>query len=129
MECKNHPAVPAVSRCAGCKEPFCSDCLVEIAGTQYCGSCKIMAIQGPIAVEEAMKPCEEAGTALTLAIIGVFCFGIILGPIAISKALKAKKQIENNPQLTGSGKATAAIVIASAAIFLWIVSILARFSS
>jgi len=45
-------------------------------------------------------------------IIGIFfCFGIILEPLAIQKALKARKMIEANPRVTGSGKATAAHVL------------------
>lgn len=73
-------------------------------------------------------PCKEAGTALTYAIIGIFCFGIILEPIAISKALKAKKIMELNPRLTGSGKANAALVIAIVGLVLWVIGMIARFS-
>ena len=56
-------------------------------------------------------PCPEAGSALTYAIIGLFCFGVILGSIAISKALKAKEMIKADPRLTGEGKATAALIL------------------
>lgn len=78
--------------------------------------------RGPM-VEEATMPCKEAGEALTYAIIGIFCFGIILEPIAIYKALKAKKMIAANPRLTGSGKATAALIIAVVALGLWVISV------
>jgi hypothetical protein len=128
MECKNHPGVEAVERCAGCAEPFCSNCLVEIHGQKYCGSCKVMAIQGQPVVEAATMPCKEADEALKYAIIGLFCFGIILEPIAISKALKAKKMIDLNPQLTGSGKVTAALIIAGTGLLLWVLGIVARIS-
>jgi hypothetical protein len=57
------------------------------------------------------RECSDANTALTLAIIGIFCFGIILEPIAFFMALSAQRQIARNPQLTGSGKATAALAI------------------
>jgi hypothetical protein len=128
MECKNHPAVTAVDRCAGCAEPFCTDCLVEIQGQKYCGACKTLALRGgtPQIADEATLPCKEADEALKYAIIGIFCFGIILEPIAISKALKAKKMIALNPRLTGSGKCTAAIIIASFALLLWVLGIVAR---
>lgn len=56
-------------------------------------------------------PCKEARDALIIAIISIFCFGIILGPVAIVKATKAKQLMRENPALTGEGKATAAIVI------------------
>lgn len=127
MQCKNHPDVAAVDRCSGCAEAFCPDCLVEIQGQKYCGSCKTMALRGaPPIAEEATIPCKEAGEALTYSIVGIFCFGIILEPIAISKALKAKKMIQMNPRLTGSGKCTAALIIASVALLLWVLGIVAR---
>src|SRR6266446_711114 len=127
MDCKNHVTVPAVDRCAGCAEPFCPDCLVAIHGQKYCGSCKVMAIQGqPALLEEAILPCKEADEALKYAIIGIFCFGIILEPIALSKAAKAKKMIALNPRLTGSGKATAATIIGIVGLVLWVLGIIAR---
>ena len=45
--CRNQPSVPAVDRCAGCAEPFCANCLVDMNGRKYCGSCKVMALQTP----------------------------------------------------------------------------------
>jgi uncharacterized Tic20 family protein len=85
-----------------------------------------MAVKGQPVVEEATIPCKEAKDALTHAIVSLFCFGIILGPMAISKGLKAKKMIEANPRLTGSGKATAAIIIGVVALVLWIIGIFAK---
>lgn len=127
MQCKNHPEVAAVDRCSGCAESFCSDCLVEIQGQKYCGACKTMALRGtPPIAEEAAIPCKEANEALTYAIVGLFCFGIILEPIAISKAVKAKKMMQMNPRLTGSGKATAALIIAIVGLVLWVLGIIAR---
>ena len=133
MECKNHPSVPATDRCAGCAEPFCGNCLVDIRGQKYCGSCKVLALQGSqpavLAEEEGSIPCKEANEALTLAIISLFCFGIILGPLAISKAQKAKKMIALNPKLAGSGKATAAIIIGIVSFILCALLIVSRISN
>ncbi len=128
MECKNHPTIAAVDRCSGCAEPFCPDCLVEIHGQKYCGSCKVMALQGQpaVLVEEATIPCKEANEALTYAIVGIIFCGIILEPIALSKAAKAKKMIALNPRLSGSGKATAATVIGVVMLGLWVLGILAN---
>ncbi len=128
MQCKNHPEIPAVDRCSGCAEPFCNDCLVEIQGKKYCGSCKTMALRGgpPPVAEEATIPCKEAKEALIYSIIGLFCFGIILGPIAINKALKAKKMIAMNPRLSGSGQATAGLIIGIVGLVLWVLSIITR---
>jgi len=99
-------------------------------GQKYCGSCKVMALKGqPVVVEEATIPCKEANEALTYALIGIFCFGIILEPIALSKAAKARKMIALNPQLQGSGKVTAATIIASIALVLWVIGMITRFAA
>lgn len=79
-------------------------------------------------VEAATIPCKEANEALTYAIIGIFCFGIILEPIALVKASKAKKMMALNPRLSGSGKVTAAYVIAIVGLVLWVLSIIYRVS-
>lgn len=129
MQCRNHADVAAVDRCAGCGEPFCGNCLVSMHGKSYCSSCKVLAVSGQPMVEEATIPCKEAGEALSFSIIGLFCFGIILEPIAISKALKAKKMMAANPRLTGSGKATAALVIGIIGLVLWVLGIIARLSN
>lgn len=122
MNCKNHSNVEAVDRCAACAEPFCPDCLVEIHGQKYCGSCKVVAIKGqPVIEEEPTIPCKEAGEALTMAIFSIFCFGIILAPMALFKASKARKIIAADPRLQGSGKVTAAMVIGWCVLGLWIV--------
>jgi hypothetical protein len=130
MECRNHPGVEAEDRCVGCMELFCANCLVFVRGQKYCSSCKVMAIgdRMPV-VERATMPCKEADEALRWAIIGIFCFGIILGPIAISKALKARRLIEANPALTGYGKTTATLIIAALTMLLWIGGIFSRFNS
>lgn len=127
MQCKNHPDVSAVDRCVGCAEAFCGDCLVEVLGQRYCGSCKVLAIQGrQIVLDEATTPCKEAGEALTYAIISLFCCGPILGPVAISKAHKAKQTIADDPRLSGYGKANAAMIIGIVALLFWLLSILGR---
>ncbi len=137
MQCRNHPEVAAADRCAGCMEPFCGNCLVTVRGRRYCGGCKVMALGGSAGVvagalpaapvfEAATEPCPEANEALKYALIGLLCFGIILEPIAINKALKARKMIAANPNLTGSGKATAALIIATIGLVLWVLGIMAR---
>jgi len=129
MDCRNHPGTQAADRCAGCAETFCPNCLVEVQGQRYCGECKVMAVRDepPPVPEDQIRECEEAGAALKYAIIGLFCFGIILGPIAISKALQAKKMIDADPTLGGSGKATAALWIGTIALILWGFGFLSRF--
>ena len=127
MKCKNHADVEAVDRCSACAEPFCPDCLVEIHGQKYCGSCKVVAVKGqPVIEEEPTIPCKEAGEALTMAIFSIFCFGIILAPMALVKASKARKLIAADPRLQGSGKITAAMVIGWCVLGLWIVGAIVK---
>lgn len=78
--------------------------------------------------EQITQPCEEANEALKYAIVGIFCVGFIVEPIAISKALAAKKLMKANPNLTGSGKATAAIIIAVITLVLWVIGMIAKLS-
>lgn len=112
MSCRNHPQTSAVATCAGCAEPFCHNCLVQMGGQNYCGSCKVLALNGRVpTLENRMRPCTEAGEALKFALIGIFCVGFILGPMAIAKAVNAKKLMRDDPALLGSGKANAAIVV------------------
>jgi uncharacterized RDD family membrane protein YckC len=41
MICSNHADVSeAIRRCAGCMNPFCGDCLVEMQARPYCAACK-----------------------------------------------------------------------------------------
>ncbi|MBN1673668.1 MAG: DUF4190 domain-containing protein [Kiritimatiellae bacterium] len=110
MPCKNHPNAEAVARCAGCQESFCNNCLVELRGRKYCQYCKVMAIGGVQVLADSTSPCDEAKKALWYAILGPFCF--VCAIMAIAAALKARREIKGNPRLTGSGKATAALIIA-----------------
>ena len=110
MQCKNHTDRAAVDRCAGCAETFCANCLVPVSGQKFCASCKVMNVKNmPMAVE-LTKPCAEASEAFKYAAIGIVLFGFILGPMAVLKGLAARKMIAENRQLTGSGKANAAII-------------------
>ena len=91
----------ADTRCVGCAEAFCFNCLVDIKGQKYCGSCKVMALEGrKPGYQLATKLCSEARDALILAIVGSFCcFGIVFAVAAIVKAETAKKTIAANPQI------------------------------
>jgi hypothetical protein len=77
-------------------------------------------------MDEGDAPCKEANEALTYAILSLFCCGIILGPVAISKAVAAKKVIQADARLAGSAKANIAVIIASLALALWVINLLAR---
>ncbi len=61
-------------------------------------------------------------------IIGIFCFGIILGPIAISKASKALNTIKSDPGYTGKGKATAGLIIGIFDVVFWLLALIINLS-
>ena len=130
MECRNHPATAAADRCAGCMEPFCPNCMDTVRGQKYCGSCKVISLGGKIPVfQSVVETCGEAKEALKFSIFGLICLGIVLEPIAITKALKARQLIKANPNLMGSGKATAALMISTAGLILWILAMIAKFGA
>jgi hypothetical protein len=130
MECKNHPSVPAVERCVGCAELFCEYCLVEVLGQKYCGSCKVMAVKEPAQTYgEGLVPCEAAGKALTYSIVGIFCFGMIFGPMAIAKAIEARKEIKEDPSMSGLGKANVGLLLGIAVILFWIIGMITKYKN
>ena len=129
IQCKNHPDVQATDRCTGCAETFCANCLVNIGGQKYCGSCKVLAVSGRPIAEQATIPSAMASEALKYALIGIICLPIVLQPMAIYKAVQAKREIAADPLLTGEGKANAALVIGIIALVLWTIGIVARVSS
>lgn len=73
-----------------------------------------MALQGrrPPILEKETELCEEARTALILAIMSSFCFPPILAIIALVKAHNAKQTLRDHPRLMGWSMATIAQVMA-----------------
>lgn len=70
---------------------------------------------------------SDAKTALILSILGIFCFGFILGIIAYKKAENALEIISIYEVAKDSrGLATAAKVLAIVDIVLWVLGLLAR---
>jgi hypothetical protein len=97
-------------------ESFCPTCGDVVTG--YCFRCQTAA-----AATEYKGPREtsaEAKEALRFAIIGLFCFGIVLGPLAIIRGTAAKKTIAMNPRLEGEGLATAAQIIGGIEVLLFV---------
>ena len=94
--------------------------MIDLYGQKYCGSCKVMAVQGQPVMAEATQSCKTATHALIYSILSLFLCPLIFAPLAIYKGLEAKKEIDADPLLTGSGKVTAAIVIAIVGIVLWV---------
>jgi hypothetical protein len=123
MDCHHHPGVAARAPCTGCAEAFCSQCLVTLKGQPYCASCKSMAVADAVPVQ---VPCKEASEALKYALLGIFCFGIVLEPMAITKALAARRLIQEDPTLSGAGKANAALVLGCAILALWVLGMVSK---
>jgi hypothetical protein len=88
-----------------------------------------MALEGmesPVLERQGTVPCKEANEALQYAIIGIFCFGMVLGPMAISKGNAAKRIIGSDPALTGIGKANAAVILGWVVFVFWILGFLSK---
>ena len=127
MRCTNHPDGFAVARCSGCSEPFCGTCMVNLRGQQYCASCKVMAVPDPAAALADEQPLlKEAKDAFILSIVGLLCCGFILEPIALYKAIEARKTIQNDPTLGGEDMAIAAIVISGVGSAFYLFAVLAQ---
>ncbi len=122
--CRNHPQKIAAGRCAGCAEEYCTSCLVELHGQKYCGSCKMMALEGKIpsavsaARESWARPVPQANQAFTSGLVGfifgtIGCFyivGLVCGIMAIVNGTGAKRILAQHPSRIASFKSTAGIV-------------------
>jgi hypothetical protein len=75
----------------------------------------------------AAATCVEARDAMRFAVLGIFCFGIIVEPFAIAKALKARALIRGDPSLGGKGVADAALFVAIAALAFAALGLVGRF--
>lgn len=100
-------------------ENFCSSCGDIVRG--YCFRCRY---PHPQAYTGPKHTLPEANDALKYAIIGLFCFGFVLGPMAVVKGTSAKKQIAADPRYDGEGVATAAQIIGGIEVALYVLYIL-----
>lgn len=94
--------------CSDCGQAYCGDCTIDFQERPFCGACKLRAVRRATAGPEFKLPDE----ALKYAIVGIFCFGIVLEPVALVKSIQALQQIQARPGLPGKGKSIAALVIA-----------------
>lgn len=81
---------------------------------------------GPPFPGRASMEAPGAKNALILGIFAFFCCGIVLGPLAIMNANKARSAIAMDPSLTGGGMATAGLVLGIISLVLNVVGIIAR---
>lgn len=103
---------------------MCDHCKVQLGWNTVCFQCKDRVAQGMQGQGVAAGAqfgsqrtnlhrrvtSPEAKQALAFAIVGLFCFGLILGIVAIIKANDAKRRIRRYGH-AGEGLATAAFVI------------------
>ena len=54
--------------------------------------------------------------------MSLFCLGQLFGPLSIYKGLKARKQIQLDPTISGEGRAVAAIVIGAIGFCGWLIA-------
>ena len=85
---------------------------------------------GPVGPPGMQPNAPGAVAALVCSLIGLFIFGIILGPIGIAQGNKAMRNINENPgQFKGKGMAQAGIVIGIIDVVGWLIYIIFVFGS
>ena len=76
------------------------------------------------------QPHPRGTLVLVLGIVGIFCFGIILGPIAAIMGKNALEEIDANPgAYTNRGQVLAGMVLGIVAIVLWVVGLIIRIAA
>lgn len=119
---------------------FCPKCGDETEeGTKFCGKCgEPVGEPGPGEAPRSpgvrrrsyknklvKSDAERLGkSALTYAIIGIFCLGFILEPVALIMGIKALNAANRSPNPAPKGNAIAAIVISSILLGLFLLSII-----
>lgn len=105
-------------------EMVCPTCGDIVSGS-FCFRCRNLS---PNEYTGPKQTLPEAKDALKYAIIGILCFGFILGPLAIVKGTSAKKAIAEDPRYEGEGIATAAQIIGGIVCLLWFLYFIGLFS-
>jgi len=119
-------AAPAAAPAGGQKPcKFCGEMIQ--ASAKKCRHCGEFQSAGAGRYTGPPRTCGAAKSALIWGIVSFFCFGIITGPIAISYGRKAKREIEaSRGRLTGTGMASAGVILGTIALILFVVGIVVR---
>ncbi len=111
---------PGFVACPSCRVPFS-------VGTLICPACR--AITSPDGIYHGPKTnAPGAVQALVYGLVGLVFCGVILGPVAISKASTAKTAMASDPTLGGEGLATAGTVLGIVDLVLFVLYVLIRAS-
>lgn len=121
------PAVPYVQAlppglvaCPSCRVPFA-------IGSPICPACRM--ITSPDGIYHGPKTnAPGAVQALVYGLVGLVFCGVILGPVALSKASSAKAAMAADPTLGGEGLATAGTVLGIVDLVLFVVYLMIRVS-
>jgi hypothetical protein len=99
-----------------------------MVGAQICPACR--AITSPDGIYHGPKINAPGATqALVYGLIGLVFCGVILGPVAISKASAAKRAMASDPTLGGEGMATAGTVLGIIDLVLFVIYVMIRVSN
>lgn len=112
------PLAPGMMHC-----PYCRN--VITIGSQLCPYCR--AITSPDGLYHGPKTnAPGAVQSLVFGIIGLLICGVIFGPLAISRANAAKREIAFNPTYGGGGLATAGLVLGIIDLVGWALMLILR---
>jgi hypothetical protein len=125
MACPNHPDAATVDYCRGCSATYCQTCMTAVHGAYFCVDCKKQ-MTGERLPEAVQTYHPDADEALKYAVIGFFCVGFIMGPLATYKAFGALTAIRKDPRFLGYGRALAAAVLGFLAFILSIIGFATR---
>jgi hypothetical protein len=111
---------PGLMACPNCRVPFA-------VGALICPACR--AITSPDGLYHGPKTnAPGAVSALVYGLVGLVFCGVILGPVAISKANSARAAMATDPTLGGEGLATAGTVLGVIDLVLFFVYVMVRAS-
>lgn len=87
-------------------------------------------VPGPSYSGGYAQPHPRGTTVLVLGIVSLFCFGIVLGPIAAVMGKNALAEIDANPSAyTNRTQVLVGMVLGIIAAVLWVIGLIVRLAS